>query len=418
MQQQYFTNAVTQAILPEFAESNNPFAMVYWSRDPDGTQHNQGDSLNSLTPGINGPTAKAAIKNADNNLAQIITELKAEGLYDNTDIFVTSDHGFSTISKSVVDAQGTLVNDYASTLSFQGVNPGYLPAGFVAIDLAHGLGSNLFDPDQATKNADGTYSYKLLDPTQGQRPNFGNGLIADAATLSTPDATTAPPAKVIVAANGGSDLVYVPDNNVETVKQVVNILSKENYVSGLFVDDSFGSIAGTLPLSSINLKGDAQTPTPAIVINFKTFSTDPSNPYQTQVEIADTTLQQGQGMHGTFGRGDTYNNMAAIGPDFKTGYTDLAPVSNADVARTLANIVGFNIPSNGDLTGRVITEALADGPDSVPYSTGIVASSPSENGQRTVLNYQQIGDTKYFDAAGYLNGTVGLNTDLNQDGFF
>ena len=33
---------------------------MFWSRDPDGTLHNQGDSLNQLTPGINGPTSLAA----------------------------------------------------------------------------------------------------------------------------------------------------------------------------------------------------------------------------------------------------------------------------------------------------------------------------------------------------------------------
>ncbi len=411
VQQQYFVNATTQAILPEFKDNGNPFAMVYWSRDPDGTQHNQGDSLNSLTPGINGPTSKAAIQNADANLAQIIQALKDQGLYDNTDIFVTSDHGFSTISKSGVDAQGTKVNDYASTLSYKGVNPGQLPAGFVAIDLAHGLGQNLFDPDQATKGTDGNYTYKLLNPTQGDRPNNGNGLIASSTTLSTPNATTAPPANVIVAANGGSDLVYIPDHNAETLKQVVDILTKENYVSGLFVDDAYGPIAGTLPLSSINLKGSAQTPTPAIVINFKTFSTDASNPNQSEVEIADTTLQQGQGMHGSFGRGDTLNNMIAIGPDFKRGFVDSAPVSNADVAPTLASILGLNVPtSNGDLVGRVISEALNGNPDSVDSTSGVLKSSQALNGQRTYLNYQQVGDTKYFDAAGFANGTVGLNT--------
>jgi len=410
-QQQYFANAVTQAILPEFKDNNNPFAMVYWSRDPDGTQHNQGDSLNSLTPGINGSTSKSAIKNADTNLAQLIQSLKDQGLYDNTDIFVTSDHGFSTISKSVVDAQGTKVNDYASTLTYKGVNSGFLPPGFVAIDLAHGLKENLFDPDQATKNTDGTFSYKALDPTKGDRPNNGNGLIASSATLSTPNATTAPPADVIVAANGGSDLVYIPDHNAETLQKVVDILTKQNYVSGLFVDDSYGSIAGTLPLSSINLKGDAQTPTPAIVINFKTFSTDPNNPNQSQVEIADTGLQQGQGMHGSFGRGDTFNNMSAIGPDFKRGFTDSAPVSNADVAPTLAKILGLNIPSsNSDLIGRVISEALVGNSDQVDSTSGTLKSDQALNGQRTYLNYQQVGDTKYFSAAGFANGTVGLNT--------
>jgi len=413
-QQQYFTDAITKAILPTFKQDGDPFALVYWSRDPDGTQHNQGDSLNSLTPGINGPTSRSAVKNADNNLAQIIQSLKDQGLYDNTDIFITADHGFSTISKSVVDAQGTKVNDYASTLSFAGVNPGFLPAGFVAIDVAHGLGENLFDPDQATKNADGTYSYKLLDPTQGQRPNNGNGLIASSATLSTADGKTAPPADVVIAANGGSDLVYIPNHDAATLQKVVDILSKQNYVSGLFVDDSFGSIAGTLPLSSINLEGTAQTPKPSIVINFKTFSTDLSNPYQTQVEIADSTLQQGQGMHGTFGRGDTFNNMAAIGPDFKRNYNDLSPVSNADVAVTLLHLLGLPVSDNGDLMGRVINEALVNGPDTTPYTTGLLKSAPDANGNTTYLNYQQVGNTKYFDTAGYANGTVGLTTALKD----
>ena len=417
VQQQYFVKAATQAILPEFQTSSNPFAMVFWSRDPDGTQHNQGDSLNSLTPGINGPTSKSAIQNADHDLAQLVQALKDDGQYGNTDIFITSDRGFSTISKSVVDAQGTKVNDYASTQTYAGVPTGYLPPGFVAIDIAKSLGENLFDPDQATKNADGTFSYKALDPTKGDRPANGNGLIASSAALSTPNATTAPPADVIVAANGGSDLVYIPNHDAATLQKVVDFLSKQNYVSGLFVDDSYGTTAGTLPLSSINLKGSALTLTPAIVINFKTFSTDPSNPVQTEVEIADTGLQQGQGMHGSFGRGDTFNNMVAIGPDFKSGYNDSAPVSNVDVATTLANILGLNVPSsNGSLAGRVISEALNGGADTVSIQLGVQQSVPAANGQTTYLDYQQVGDQKYFSAGGFADGTVGLNTSLPPSG--
>ena len=54
-----------------FKEREKPFVLVFWSRDPDGTQHFQGDSLNSLVPGINGPTSLAAIRNADDDLARI-----------------------------------------------------------------------------------------------------------------------------------------------------------------------------------------------------------------------------------------------------------------------------------------------------------------------------------------------------------
>jgi hypothetical protein len=50
------------------APRNKPLIIVVWLRDPDGSRHNQGDSLNALTPGINRPTF-AAIKNAEQSAA-------------------------------------------------------------------------------------------------------------------------------------------------------------------------------------------------------------------------------------------------------------------------------------------------------------------------------------------------------------
>ena len=66
---------------------------------PTARQHNQGDSLNTVTPGINGPTSLAGIKNADNDLAQLRKALDDLGLAATTNIIISSDHGFSTISK-------------------------------------------------------------------------------------------------------------------------------------------------------------------------------------------------------------------------------------------------------------------------------------------------------------------------------
>ncbi|MBN3881787.1 MAG: alkaline phosphatase family protein [Nostoc sp. JL34] len=410
-QQKYFADATTKVILPKFQEDAKPFALVYWSRDPDGSQHNQGDSLNTLTPGINGPTSKAGVKNADDNLKQLLDYLKSTGLDKTTDVFVTSDHGFSTISKQAIDSQGTKTTSYAATQTYTGVNPGFLPAGFVAIDLAHDLGLPLYDPNPTTLPPDLNHiQYTTVDATQGQRPISGNGVIGG--TGEVINGQLDPGTKIVVAANGGSDLIYLPNGNANFAKQVVNLLSQKDYISGIFVDDAYGTIPGALPLSVIGLKGDAKTPVPSIVINFKSFSTDPSNPNnpQAQVEIADTTLQQGQGMHGSFGRGDTFNNMEAIGPDFKQGYVDYAPVSNADVTPTLARILGLDIPSNGDLKGRAITEALVGGPDVVPSTKEVLTSEETTNGQATILDSQSVGNTQYFTAAGFDGRTVGLTT--------
>src|SRR5262249_23602864 len=176
----------------------------------------------------------------------------------------------------------------------------------------------------------------------------GKGVIGTAP--GTPD--------VIVAANGGSDLVYLPKGERALATRVLSALLKQDYVSGLFVDDALGRFAGTLPLSAINMKGSALTPIPTIVVNFRTFTTGCDQPLLCTVEVGDTLLQQGKGMHGSFSRADTMNFMAAIGPDFKAGFVDDAPVSNADIGMTMARILGLPIPAKGQLVGRVITEAM------------------------------------------------------------
>ena len=47
-QQKYFADVAAKVVLPMFKARNKPFVLVFWSRDPDGTQHNQGDSLLQL----------------------------------------------------------------------------------------------------------------------------------------------------------------------------------------------------------------------------------------------------------------------------------------------------------------------------------------------------------------------------------
>ena len=127
------------------------------------------------------------------------------------------------------------------------------------------------------------------------------------------------------------------------------------------MDDALGSFPGALPLSAINLKGLALTPHPSIVVNFRSYATGCDKPVMCAVNIADSGLQQGQGMHGSFSRADTMNFMAAIGPSFKAGYVNEAPVSNADIGMTIAKVLGLKISAKGTLVGRVIEEALPGG---------------------------------------------------------
>ena len=381
-QQAYFADVATKVVLPMFKERNKPFVLVFWSRDPDGSQHNNGDSLNAIIPGINGPTSLAGIRNADNNLAQLRQALDDLGLAASTNIIISSDHGFSTISKESKTSSSTKV-------TYEDTPKNFLPMGFLAIDLAKALGLPLFDPND--KNA------RVAD---NAHPKAGNGLLGN--DPAKPD--------LVVATNGGSDLIYLPSNDKKLAERTVEALLETDYVSGIFVEDDLGKFPGALPLSVLNLRGNAVTPHPAIVVNFRSWSTGCDEPTNCSVAVADTVLRQGQGMHGSFSRGDTLNFTAAIGPDFKSGHIDALPVSNADVGMTAAKILGLTQKANGYLIGRVMTEAMPNGPtpESFPET---VKSPPAANGLRTVLKFQRVRTQRYFEAAGFPGRTLGLEAE-------
>lgn len=382
IQQKYYRDIVTKVLLPHFKESKKPFMLLYWSSDPDGTQHSQRDSVNELVPGINGPTSLAAIKVADDDLAAIMATLKDLGLEANTNVFVTADHGFSTISKQSKTSPAT-------KLKYENVPEGQLPPGFLAIDLAHALGLPLHEP---TAQGPG------IDYRSGKHPRRSNASLGN--DPAKPD--------VVIATNGGNDLIYLPQGNAKTlVKQVVKALLAQDYTSGVFVRDDLGPVPGAVQMSRVGLTGGARTPTPAIVVNFRSETTGCGEPLFCSVTVSDTNLQQGQGHHGSFSRADTANFMAATGPAFKKGFNNTAPVSNADIAPTLEKILGVTLPPVGKQRGRALTEALVNGAPVRPWRADII-STRGDNGLRTIVNMQFVGMTRYFDAAGFPGRTVGL----------
>jgi hypothetical protein len=274
-------------------------------------------------------------------------------------------------------------------VEYSNVTHGLMPPGFLALDLSKALQLSVYDPDDNNAKL-GAAAF----------PKRGNGILAH--DPSDP--------VVVVAANGGSDLIYLPKPDRALAGQVINAVLAQDYTSGVFVDDALGAFAGTLPMSAINLGGAAVTPKPSVVVGFRSTSTGCPQPLLCGVEVADSTLQQGQGMHGSFSRADTMNFMAAAGPDFKTRFRDPAPSSNADVGQTIAHLLGLTLPKKGSLTGRVLTEALING-RSAGFTRGMLRSQTSSGGKRTELRYQRVGSVRYFDAAGFRGLTLGLESD-------
>ncbi len=85
----------TKALTDVFWKDGVPTFSLLWLSEPDATQH-------ETAPGSK--AARAAIKSADDNLAAVLAALDRSalgGLRSTTDIFVVSDHGFSTIERAI-----------------------------------------------------------------------------------------------------------------------------------------------------------------------------------------------------------------------------------------------------------------------------------------------------------------------------
>src|SRR6266542_951269 len=393
VQQDWFVDLTTHVVLPWLTnEPATPFALVFWSRDPDGTQHNEGDSLGALQPGINGATSRRALRAVDGALQRLMAWLDAHpSIKANTDIIVTSDHGFATISRSEVHRTGRRTASESARHDYIGADgaidtvKGMLPCGFLALDLAYDLQLSVFDADQRVQGS--TLFRKLRIGSSGatvplttwEHPLSGNALLG--ADVERPDGSDA---RLVIAANGGSDLIYVPDGKAPLLRRVVDRLLAYDYVSGVFVDDKYGAIPGTLPLSAIGLVGTSKVPRPALVVGFKFFYMNPAD-LQAAIQISDTLLQEGQGMHGGFGRDSTFNNMAAAGPDFKQRYVDSAPAGNIDITPTLVNVLGFDTASRSAWTGRVLSESLASGPPAAAPPVRYLRSAAAASGTQTII---------------------------------
>ena len=86
----------TRALTDVLWKKDVPKFSLLWLSEPDLTQH-------EYAPGS--PQGLAAIKSDDDNLAKVLAALRAKNALTNTDVFVVSDHGFSTIQRAVDVAQ-------------------------------------------------------------------------------------------------------------------------------------------------------------------------------------------------------------------------------------------------------------------------------------------------------------------------
>ncbi len=377
---QAFARFVADRAIPaarQAMDAGHPAMVMLWFHNPDITQHRAG---------LGTAPALEALSDTDQNLMTVRAAISAAGLENRTDMMVVSDHGFATIRIRV---------------------------GLAALLVSAGLKSSIDSDD------------------------------------------------VIVAPDGGSDLVYLSPQAFPTrealrdrLQKIVDFCEAQEWCGPIFsrelaivapppagrrgrrqrVEPVYkGWIDGTFAQSALGLLNQGRSPD--LIVSFAEVSdtdnkglTGPNNPafalgMKGQEAVANhsqelvrpvkglvyadvgrgNSFTTGMGMHGAAGVREIHNFAAALGPDFKRGFADLNPTANADVAPTIARVLGL-LPNSGpgsvSPTGRVMTEAIrGESSYAGPARTITMKTDLELQGVETIttLRVTQLGDRLYLD---------------------
>jgi len=142
----------------------------------------------------------------------------------------------------------------------------------------------------------------------------------------------------------------------------VTSLQSRLQFGAIFVSDKHGEIAGTLPMSIINVENSSSGRAPDIIVSFS-YDENVAVAGKSGVSYASSVNRRGD--HGSFSPTDTHISLMASGPDFKSGFHDTLPTANVDIAPTVMRILQFSMPA---VQGRVLEEALQGGPHVAEYA--------------------------------------------------
>ena len=346
---------LVKVYLDQVLAQKQPRLTVVWLRDPDSTEHGYG---------IGTANWRDAIRANDRLLGLITAKLEALGRKDRTDLIVVSDHGHSNVAgpttlfplRAVRDGNVAEIDPGGhSTSGLVRLADLLGRAGFTAFD---GLGCTLVSA--AGIRRDGSPVYPVQTDADGKLCGK-EGQKYQAPPQKVP--AELPARALVVAVNGGSDYIYVPDHDAALVKQTVAFLQSRAEVGAIFVDDRYGALPGTMPLGAIHAR-NAAGKNPDIILAYD--HDEDAVLYGTRGTEFAGMLNGGsyRGMHGSFSPRDVHNTLIAAGPDFRAGFKDALPTGNVDVAPTVARILGLALPH---AQGRALLEAMNHGTAAADY---------------------------------------------------
>jgi len=208
---------------------------------------------------------------------------------------------------------------------------------------------------------------------------------------------------VVVAPSGQTVALHVKNRDAAKIRALAQWLQKQPWTGVVFTAHGDGSVhegavPGIFALEYVHMGGNERSPD--IVFTFPWSSRlnrhgVPGTDYVVITGGATGPMDTPAGNHGSMSPWMVKNTMLAWGADFKHGARVRAPSSNADVTPTILHLIGH--PKAGALDGRVLTEALASGPDEEQIPAETRTLRLSSGAYRAALQVTEAAGRRYLD---------------------
>jgi len=191
---------------------------------------------------------------------------------------------------------------------------------------------------------------------------------------------------VVVAENGGSVLLYLPNKNDQLAIDLVDWLDGQEWVGAIATDIAAAAKHKFASISDIGLDGPRS---PDVVVTMRSVETGESAPLERSGTATGGVI--GVGSHGGGSTAELHNTLIASGPSFlssPSGIRSQIASGNIDVAPTVLDLLGIPVPTHMD--GRILTEALVDG------TAPIVTASTNSSEHSPIVRTATIGEKTYI----------------------
>jgi arylsulfatase A-like enzyme len=211
--------------------------------------------------------------------------------------------------------------------------------------------------------------------------------------------------EVVIASSGEAIGLHVKNRDAGKIAKIAAFLKQQAWCGVLFAAGDpakpgyAGAIPGTFSLDLIHMGGNERSPD--IVLTFP-WSSAPSAHGAPGIDYEMVSGNKPTGPtngthanHGSMSPWTVRNTMLAWGPDFKHGVRLRTPSANVDIAPTLLYLTGT---AGGDkLDGRVLIEALADGPDPEKVAIDVHTLGVEDGAFRSAIQVTETGGKRYID---------------------